>query len=317
MDELKRSNHDQYAYLRQLPVDKLLELLDVAPVPASCPEDEAYVDALEEAIIEKEKENPTGLFPDIDRQWEQFVTHYLPDLEDAASESEHTEHAVFEQASRPPLEAPLPSKRVIRLSRVWRTALVAAVAVACMLAIMATVQAAGVDIFGAIARWTESTFSFGQIVSDGEVSYDPTQETAVPETDASGTKFSSLQEAFDAYGMTEVHEPAWLPEGYTLDRVDILTVDDPFLRTFSADYTDGEGRVYIDILSYEGEPNVQVQKTDSPVEVMEKYGIMFYYIENSAGGTLAWCTDRYEYYIGSEEEKDILLQIAVSMLNEG
>ena len=59
MDELKKLNHDQYSYLRQLPIDKLLELLDVAPVPASCPEDEAYMDALEEAIIEKEKENST------------------------------------------------------------------------------------------------------------------------------------------------------------------------------------------------------------------------------------------------------------------
>lgn len=315
MDELKRLDNNQYAYLHQLPISKLLELLDVAPVPASCPEDEAYVDALEEAIIEKEKENPTGLFPDIDQQWEQFVTHYLPDLEDAASEPERTENAVFEQARQQSLE--VPPKRVVRFSRKWRTVLVAVAAIVCTLAIMVTVQATGVNIFGAMARWTGNIFSFGQIVPDGEVSYDPTQETAVPETDASGTKFSSLQEAFDAYGMTEVHEPAWLPEGYTLDRVDILAVDDPFLRTFSADYTDGEGRVYIDILSYEGEPNVQVQKTDSPVEVMEKYGIMFYYIENSVGGTLAWCTDCYEYYISSEEEMDILLQIAVSMLNEG
>ena len=47
MDELKRLNNNQYAYLRQLPIDKLLELLDIAPVPTSCPEDEAYVDALE------------------------------------------------------------------------------------------------------------------------------------------------------------------------------------------------------------------------------------------------------------------------------
>jgi len=83
MNELKKLDNHQYAYLHQIPIGKLLELLDVAPVPASCPEDEAYVDALEEAIIEKENENPTGLFPDVDQQWEQFVTHYLPGAEDA------------------------------------------------------------------------------------------------------------------------------------------------------------------------------------------------------------------------------------------
>lgn len=60
MDELNRRSNNPYAYLRQLPIDKLLELLEIAPVPASCPEDEAYVDALEEVILEKESKNPTG-----------------------------------------------------------------------------------------------------------------------------------------------------------------------------------------------------------------------------------------------------------------
>lgn len=55
------------------------------------------MDALEEAIIEKENEESTGFFPDVDRQWEQFVTYYLPGLEDTAHESERTEHAVCAQ----------------------------------------------------------------------------------------------------------------------------------------------------------------------------------------------------------------------------
>lgn len=91
-----------------------------------------------------------------------------------------------------------------------------------MLAAMVTAQAAGVDVFGAMARWTEDIFSFGQIPPDSKVSDNLGGETA-------GQEFSSLQEAFDAYGMTEVHEPGWLPNGYALNRVDVLAVDDPFL----------------------------------------------------------------------------------------
>ena len=87
MDELKRLNNNQYDYLRQLPIGKLLELLDIAPVPASYPEDEAYVDALEEAIIEKENENPTGFFPDVDQQWNEFVTYYMPSANNGSSSS--------------------------------------------------------------------------------------------------------------------------------------------------------------------------------------------------------------------------------------
>lgn len=71
---MNRHDYKEYAYLRQLPIDKLMELLAVAPALSDNPADEAYMRALEEAIIEKENENPTGVFPDVDQQWEQFVT---------------------------------------------------------------------------------------------------------------------------------------------------------------------------------------------------------------------------------------------------
>ena len=308
MDELKGLDNNQYAYLRQLPIGKLLELLDIAPVPASCLEDEAYVDALEEAIIEKENENPTGFFPDVDQQWEQFVAHYLPETDQAASEPEPAEHADTPQTNRHVLQ-----QRVIRLRQAGRTILVAAAAIVCALAIMVTAQAAGVDVFGAMARWTEDVFSFGPVAPDSQVSDDPARETAEPKAEIPNTGFASLQEAFDAYGMTEVHEPGWLPEGYVLDSLDVLAADDPFLRSFEVSYTDGEERIGVGIMSYEGEPATQVQKIGGPVESVEKNGIMFYHIENSVDRTIPWYSDRYEYYLNSNLGDDILWQVVESM----
>ena len=313
MDELKRLDNNQYAYLRQLPIGKLLELLDVAPVPASCPEDEAYVDALEEAIIEKENENPTGFFPDVDQQWEQFVTHYLPGQKDTALEPEHIGHAVSAQSSQQSLD--VPQKRVVLFKRVWRTALVAVIAIVCMFAVMLTAQATGVDVFGAMARWTEDIFSFGQIRSDSQVSDDPVQETANKGAEAPSAEFSSLQEAFDAYGMTEVHEPNWLPEGYALEELDVMCHNDPFLRAFEATYTDGNEYVSVGIMGYEGEPITKVQKTGSLVETVEKRGITFYLIPNTKNYTIAWYTDQYEYYLTSKERADILWQVVESMFS--
>lgn len=313
MDELKRLNNNQYAYLRQLPIGKLLELLAIAPVPASCPEDQAYVDALEEAIIEQENINPTGFFPDVDQQWEQFVTHYLPDLKDTVLEPERTAYAASAQEIQQLLEAP--PKRIVPFSRIRRTALAAAVII-CMFVVMVTVQAAGMDVFGTIARWTEDVFSFGHVVPDSQVSDDPGREMGGQETEATGAEFTSLQEAFDAYGMIEVHEPGWLPEGYALDSLNILAMDDPFLRTFSASYTNGEGVVGIDIMSYEGEPITQVEKISGPVESTEKNGVIFYHIENSVGSTIAWYSDQFEYYLSGDVEEDILWKIADSMFEE-
>lgn len=309
MDEMSNLKDGKFAYLRQLPMDKLLELLALAPSLSDRPEDEAYVDALGEAIIEKENEDPTGFFPDVDQQWEQFVAYYLPEADQAASGSEPAEHADALQITRH-----VPSKRVIRLRQAGRAILAAAAAVICAMAVMVTAQAAGVDIFGAMARWTEDVFSFGPIAPDSQVSDIPAELTAgqagviMP-----NTGFASLQEAFDACGMTEVHEPAWLPEGYVPDRVDVLALDDPFLREFAVSYTDGQGRVSIGIMSYEGAPATLVQKIAGPVKSIEKDGIVFYQIENSVGRTIAWCSDRYEYYVSSKVEPDVLWQVVESM----
>lgn len=313
MDEINRHDYKEYAYLRQLPIDKLLELLAVAPALSDRPEDEAYMSALEEAIIEKENENPTGFFPDVDQQWNEFVTYYMPSANETEAEPENLEYTASPQTPQPSTDAP--SKRVIRFKLVRRTVLAAAAAIACMLAIMVTAQAAGIDVFGAMARWTKDVFSFGQITPDSQVSDDPAQGMAGQETEAPGTEFASLQEAFDAYGMTEVHEPEWLPEGYALDGVDVLAVDDPFLRSFSASYTDGEGRVSVKVMSYEGEPITQVQKTDDPAESIKKNGTTFYLIKNTGNYTIAWYTDQYEYYLTSKEESDILWQVTESMFS--
>lgn len=308
METSNKHNQNEYSYLRRLPIDKLLELLALAPSLSDRPEDEAYVDALEEAIIEKENENPTGFFPDVDQQWEQFVAHYLPETDQAASEPEPAEHAISPQTTRH-----VPQKRVIQLRQAGRTILAAAAAIVCALAIMVTAQAAGVDVFGAMARWTEDVFSFGPVSPDSQVSDDPVQETVGPEAEIPDAGFASLQEAFDAYGITEVHEPMWLPEGYALGRINVLAEDDPFLRTFTASYTDGEGRVSVNITSYEGEPSTQVQKIDGPVESTVRGGITFYLIQNTENCTIAWHTDQYEYYLTSKEGTDILWKVAESM----
>ena len=313
MDKSNKLNGCDYGYLCRLPIDKLLELLALAPSLSDKPEDEAYMDALEEAIIERENENPTGFFPDVDQQWEQFAAHYLPDQKDTALEPERTEHAVSAQINQQHLT--VPPKSVVRFKRVWRTALVAAAAIVCMFAAMVTAQAAGVDVFGAMARWTQDVFSFGRIAPDSQVSDDPAQETAGQGSEGSSAEFASLQEAFDAYGMTEVHEPTWLPEGYALDSLDVLAVNDPYLRTYAASYTDGEGRVGIDIKSYEGEPLTQVQKTDNPVKILNKNGRIFYLLQNTENYTIAWYTDQYEYFLVSKEKMDILWEVAESMLS--
>lgn len=62
--------------------------------------------------------------------------------------------------------------------RALRTVLVAVITAACLLSCMVVAQAAGVDVFGSIARWTDNLFGFGD-VEDMEATPVPTESTEV------------------------------------------------------------------------------------------------------------------------------------------
>ena len=62
--------------------------------------------------------------------------------------------------------------------RALRTVLVAVITAACLLSCMVVAQAAGVDVFGSIARWTDNLFGFGD-VEDMEATPVPTESSEV------------------------------------------------------------------------------------------------------------------------------------------
>lgn len=315
-------NNTKYAYLRQFTTDRLLELLSVAPIPASSPEDEAYVDALEEAILEKECEKPTGFLPDVDQQWAEFQEAYqaskedsvLPRIEEIFEDTpfSHPEHRSPNMDSAPP----------VRLRRIWRTALTAAVITVFIFGCMIAAQAAGIDVFGAIARWTEGTFSFSTIRSEDTINerYDNSAENQLMMEDADassvGLAYPSLQEALDAYGITEVAAPTWIPEGYTLDQLDVYDLGNPEDFVLHASYRSDENILGVDILSYTGEPGAQIEKIDGDPKPFEAGGITFYLIQNTKNHIAAWFTEHYECYISGahDMEYEVLEEIVLSML---
>lgn len=308
MSELNQLSNSKYAYLSRFTVEELLDLLSVAPIPAASPEQEAYVDALKEAIIEKENENPTGFFPDPDQQWKQFVTHYLPFAEEAALEPDCAEDAAPERPDRSSIE--VPPKRTRRFSRLWRTLLIAAAAVGCMFAAMVTAQAAGLDVFGAMAQWTQDMFSFRRVPNDNEVRDSANGGNyAGRETQS----FASFQEALDSYGITQVHEPTQLPDGFDVNKCGVEYSDAPYSIILYADYVNNRDRIAINIASYESKPAALTQKTDEPPELKEWNGTTFYVIENSTNTMVAWHDDAYEYYVSGKLDREILWGIAVSM----
>lgn len=205
------------------------------------------------------------------------------------------------------------SKR--KIQSVWRSGLIATLTAICLMSGMVVAQAAGVDIFGAIARWTDEVFSLGTIRSIGaeDGTTNTTSEDSISNLGGEW-EYVSLQEALDKYGITEFSEPTWVPSGYTFDHVEINSwPDDGGFIGLYAEYSDGISCLQIEVECYQGEPNQQFQITDTPIETFTAGEFTFYLLENINNNTVAWMTEHYECYISGAIEKQALKQIVLSI----
>ena len=240
----------------------------------------------------------------------------MPAMPDAA-----VAYADFQQKLRDlqPNGAPLitrtSAKRSNRSRHILRTGLIAVIAILLMLGGMITAQAAGIDVFGAFAHWTESVFTFGSVRGNGigDTTNEPSQEPISKQT----LKYTSLQEALDDYGITEVTAPTWFPEGYVLTELSVASYDNLNVFALNAKYENDGNLLSVSITRYTDESVKQVEKTDTIVESTEINGTIFHFIENTDSYTVAWVTELYECYIVGPYNMglDILREIVYSMLN--
>lgn len=108
--------------------------------------DETYDDAVIDAYLEAlDRVAPMPEYPDAATTYAEFRDKIRSISEELA-----------------PAKSPaVPSCGIRRGRQLLRTVLVAAVLVACLFSGMVVAQASGLDVFGAIARWTADAFSFG------------------------------------------------------------------------------------------------------------------------------------------------------------
>lgn len=203
----------------------------------------------------------------------------------------------------------LPSAQPRHQHHLKRKALVLAAVLSVILASLLTVQAAGVDVFGAIARWTTELFSFGKteesrgLVVDGKW----------PEIDLEqNQQFTSLQEALDYYGVTEVVAPRWLPSGFTQEEV---TVDpNGVWLTFFSEYTNKDGQILIiNYSSFEPDPITYYEQNDPSSETLELNGNHYNIIKNVDNCVVAWISQHFECYIIAPTDIETLKGIIESI----
>ena len=193
---------------------------------------------------------------DSDAAWEQFQTKYRPyadgrSLYDSEDEEEN------------PKQAPPARSRPAR--RLRQLAILAAALIACLLGGMVVAQAAGVNVWGTIARWTDETFRFVSVGASSSGAADEDME--------------QLRSSLREWGMAD-WLPAWHPDGFVPGDLEVIDLGIS-MAAYVTFY--GEDRAYSVDINHFTQPTDNTgtfEKDDTPVEEYDHNGQTFYILSN-------------------------------------
>lgn len=248
------------------------------------------LEALEQTLFSMTEENYDG----------ELLDAYLDELDRKSPMPEHpaTDESYERFKARVgkmnaainPLEsAPAASAKPKPRHTALRTALVAVIAAACLLSCMVVVQAAGLDVFGSIARWTDSLFGFGAI---GEPAASPSP--------------TGTQEVTVEY--IETLLPT-VPEGFVMGEPVVFRDDIGGHIEYLVSYTSGENFISFSAVEQYDNGTSIYQKDARDVTKINISGQEFYIFMNNDNVSAAWKISSLECYISTNLDEDCLTQI--------
>ena len=203
-----------------------------------------------------------------------------------------------------------PEKRPSKFRRIARVGLVAAL-LAVLLASAA--QAAGIDVVGTIARWTENVFSFGTVQSGNDSSHYPSKSDQVP-ADVS-EEYQELVTELQKRGIEEYTIPTYIPEGFQADTPELYVDENGYIE-FTAAYANGDDMVIFAIFGYKGKHAGLYEKDNSEVRIYTKNDTNHYFFQNREINSVAWTVNELEYSIRTTLPAAELEKIINSMYEE-
>lgn len=184
----------KYEFLSGLSIETLEHLLHLE---SDSDETEELLDAVAEEIVQREREHPTGRIMRVDDAWHEFQTVYnTPEGKGKSLLSDEAPRTNRNAAPAGNRHTPAHSP----LRRLGRSAATVVSVTFLVLILMIGAQAAGLDVFGTLARLTGSTF----------------HHITVPrERDDSISLENTSHGSIDVQRVLGKYAPAWLPDDAT------------------------------------------------------------------------------------------------------
>ena len=267
--------HDRrFANLNRLNTEQLEELLCTAPLLPDSQETSDYFDAIEEVILQRETEHPTGRIQDVDSAWVEFQEQYL------SSASENAQLSQEERSEMPTLTV----KTNKSYKRIFRKIVPIAATIAVVFMSMIAAQAAGIDVFGSLARWTEETFRFNSGASA------PVLDTVYPQVE--NETYLAIQTEVDKLDFDIPVVPTWFPEGYELEGITLSNPDITAWKNVECTLVNNDNQYcFVDITKYkEGYDisSVVFEKDGQPVIEYLSSDKLFYIMSDKKYKTAVW-----------------------------
>lgn len=199
------------------------------------------------------------------------------------------------------------SRTHARFKSVVRKITMVAASIAIFFALMVTVQAAGIDVFGAVGKWTDSLFHF---------EYDSGTDND-PKSDVKFVGLSSIAEIrknMVMKGFPLDVTPAWIPDDFSVKKISFPENDDVQSVAFLLVNSTGDWLLYQSSSVSEGDSfdDIMVEKNEGSIETIISNDRLFYIFQNESVWTGIYQGQEYRISIQIAEKND-LIQIIKSI----
>lgn len=194
-------------------------------------------------------------------------------------------------------------------SRILKPLITAALVIVLMFTLSFGAMAAGIDVFGAIARWTEDLFGFERCDEDAYVGATLGEDKVAP-------VLARLHEDLMNAGVTEDVLPAYIPEGYTIQEYSSYAM--PTNNVFICTLDNNGNKIFLSYIVYSsdiGENGKYHKNVGNPEELVIN-GLTHYIIDNDGETVIVWMNGNVEGSISGMVSEDVLLEILYSVYEE-
>lgn len=244
-----------------------------------------------EVIAKRKKEEQPDAVPDVQASWKNLQ------LRRASAEA---------NSALPRTDSSPKHKKSFHSSkRAFRYVAIVAACIAVIFAVMISAQAMGADVFGVLARWTDSTFRFKVA-----------ECAATDATTASDSANNAHSEALASIGIPADLAPTQLPPDCTLALIEPYeTISEKGVQ--AAYFLPGLTHyLTIDVCEFANSTSlnyIYYEKSSADPVCYVHNGMTFYIFQNCSTYTATWTDTKYCITIAGANSKDIIISIIDSI----